>query len=128
MLQLASPVLKSHLKSRLSLLEVPLTRPTDILVGSGLPNLDFDFVEIGFCFLAAVRVAGLVVVRVVGLGVDVVLKVVLLVVLLVKTGAGAGVVVEDGCLWGARGMLGLARVVLEPAGTGKLKSEMRTKL
>ena len=117
MLQLDSPVLKSHLKSRLSLLDVPLARPTsvDILVGSGLPNLDLDFVEIGFCFLAAGRVAGRVVCRVAGLGVLV--DVVLLVVLLVKTGAGAAVVVEVGFLCGARGMLGLARVVLEPAGT-----------
>ena len=62
-------MLKSHLKRRLSLLEVTLSLPTtvDILVGSVLPNL--DFVEIGFCFLTTgllvVFLAGLLVGRVV---------------------------------------------------------------
>ena len=134
MLQLDSPVLKSHLKRRLSLLEVTLSLATtvDILVGSVLPNL--DFVEIGFCFLDAGLVVGLVVRRVVMVGLVVVLlagrvaglpvvRVVGLVVLLVKTGAGAPVVVEGCFLCGARGTLGLARVVLEtpPLETVKVK-------
>ena len=152
-LQLDSPVLKSHLKRRLSLLDLPLSRPptVDILVGRVLPNL--DFAEIGFCFLATGRVVGLflglkvgrvvglvvdlivglvglvvglVVGRVAGLAVVVVVGLVVgLVVLLVNTGAGAGLVAEGGFLCGARGMLGLEREELEAAETGKVKKEMR---
>ena len=135
-MQLDSPVLKSHLKRRLSLLEFPLSLPArvDILVGRGLPNLDFT--EIGFCFLATtlaglvvllvvLLVVGRVVGRVVGLVVGLAVVVVVgrvLVVLLVKTGAVAGVVL-DGCfLCGARGTTGLlAREELEAAGTVKVK-------
>ena len=132
MLQLDSPVLKSHLKRRLSLLEVTLSLPTtvDILVGSVFPNL--DLVEMGFCFLAVGLLVVLVVGRAVGLVVILVagrvagLLVVLvvgLVVLLVKTGAAAAGVVDCCFLCGVLETLGLARVVLEapPLETVKVK-------